>query len=183
MSFWGVWCVQVVFTGEQALRKMMVALARIPEDSCSSSLLTLMVSLVAFVCNLEGGTGQGPCQGICWLLHLVSPGSRGFWTPLVLVQTHHFTVWGHETWWSSKQPCPARSLDTWVVKCSELLGEGGYRVSGGRCRAENWVLGRGQGCSPAPSPAGGDPDPSLSLRSGRCHEGEGKSREALCRSL
>lgn len=98
MSFWDVWSLQVVLTGEQALRKMMVAMARIPEDSCSSSLLTLMVSLVAFVCNLKGGTGQGLCQGICWFLHLLSPGSRGFWSPLVLVQTHHFTVWGHETW-------------------------------------------------------------------------------------
>lgn len=54
-----------------------VILAEIPEDSFSSSLLTLLASLVALVFNMEEGTGQGPCQGILWLLHLVCPGSWG----------------------------------------------------------------------------------------------------------
>lgn len=151
----------MVLTGEQVLCKMMVTLKRIPEDPCFSSVLTLMASLVAFICKLEEGTAQGLCQGFRWLLHLLSPGSWGFWSPLALVQTCLFAIWGQEMWWSSKQPCPARSLDTWVVKCSEFLGEGGYGVSGGPRRAENWVLGRGQGWSPQPSPAGGDPHLSL----------------------
>lgn len=67
------------------------------------------------------------------------------------------------------------SLNTWVLKCSKLLGvEGGYRVSGGPHRTENWVLGKGQGCSPAPCLREVTPTP-FSLHSERCHEGEGKS--------
>lgn len=56
---------------------MMVILAEIPEDSFSSSLLTLMASLVSLIFNLEEGTGQGSCQGILCLLHLLSSGSWG----------------------------------------------------------------------------------------------------------
>lgn len=55
----------------------MVILTKIPEDSCSSSLLTIVASLLALVFNMEEGTGQGPCQGILWLLCLLSPGSLG----------------------------------------------------------------------------------------------------------
>lgn len=63
----------------------MGTLARIPEDSCSSSLLTLKTSLVAFICNLV----QGLCQGIHWLLQLLSPHPWRFWSPLPLVPTQH----------------------------------------------------------------------------------------------
>lgn len=55
----------------------LVILGEISEDSFSSSLLTLWASLVTLVFNMEEGTGQGPCQGILWLLHLLSPSSGG----------------------------------------------------------------------------------------------------------
>lgn len=174
-----MWGVEVVLTWEEVLCKTVVTLARVAEASCSLALLTLMASWVAFICNLEGGTGQEPCQGICWLLHLLSPGSWGFWSPLALVQTHHFTTRGHKTWWRSKRPCPARS---WVAKCSEFLGEGGYGVSGDRTepRTGCWAGDKGALLHSCLQEVTLTP---LSLCSGCRHEGEGKSREALCRSL
>lgn len=125
------------------------------------------------LCGLEGGTGRRPSAGPCTL----SPQAHGVFLPVGLCANMSLHRLGHERWWSSEQLCPARALGTWIVTCCKLLGEG---VSEQAHRSENWLLARGQGCSPAGEPpAGGDPNPSLPAFRAPLRRRGKKSRSSL----
>lgn len=75
---WGSWDVDLLLIGEQACCKTLVTLAKTPAGSCSSSLLLLMASLVASVCNLRGGlvhtrSSAGPCSFLPWFHGVLVP--------------------------------------------------------------------------------------------------------------
>lgn len=113
-------------------------------------------------------------------LALSLPRLTGFSYPLAFVQTRRFTAWdtrGGGAASSCAQPGPltpglSRAAGSWVKGCRSKpsdLRTGCWPGDRGVLLQEN-LLGE---VTPTP----------LSLPSGRRYEGEGKSREALCRSL